>query len=208
MCDRGCVADRGCSYCADEANMYFGHVQQIASDERSRTLLLRCPHCGALYQISASGPADARRISEKQAMHAFPSIGYVFTTDDRASQLADLESRCARLAEAFRTHGDSFAAETYRAEAERASRLRADGYTQADLNELSRQFPAGPWWLNPKAADYKLPASRGRTKRQNEMLTRRRPPWRYARSRSAAPTEPQCGMSGHLYRGRVWPRAC
>ncbi len=33
--------DRGCGYCASDENMFFGHVTQISSSERTQMLLLR-----------------------------------------------------------------------------------------------------------------------------------------------------------------------
>jgi hypothetical protein len=55
------------------------------------------------------------------------------------------------------SHGDMPAAELFRARAITASRLLAEGWTQADLNELGGEFPDGAWWLNPKALDYDAP---------------------------------------------------
>jgi hypothetical protein len=36
---------RGRGYCAEDSNVFVGHVDQIASSEGSHTLLLRCPRC-------------------------------------------------------------------------------------------------------------------------------------------------------------------
>jgi hypothetical protein len=66
------VSERGCNYCADDDNMYFGHVEQIGSSEALQMILLRCPRCGWLYQASASGPNDATRISSADAAECFP----------------------------------------------------------------------------------------------------------------------------------------
>ena len=63
--------DRGCEYCADDGNMYFGHVEQIGSSELLGKLLLRCPRCGWLYQASAAGPKDAIHISAAEASQRF-----------------------------------------------------------------------------------------------------------------------------------------
>jgi hypothetical protein len=64
----------GCAYCADDQNRWFGHVDQIAwSDERER-LLLRCPRCGALYENSARGEDQTRRLSEREAEASFPEF--------------------------------------------------------------------------------------------------------------------------------------
>jgi hypothetical protein len=65
------VSERGCDYCADDANMYYGHVEQIGSSEALRKLLLRCPRCGWLYEASASGLRDAVHISASQAAERF-----------------------------------------------------------------------------------------------------------------------------------------
>jgi uncharacterized C2H2 Zn-finger protein len=51
--------------------MYYGHVEQVASNESTRTLLLRCPRCGWLYEASAVGKKDARRITEDAASLRF-----------------------------------------------------------------------------------------------------------------------------------------
>jgi hypothetical protein len=59
--------DRGCDYCADDANMHFGHLVQIASDETSRTLLLRCPRCGSYYKVTHSGSVQVTRLPEADA---------------------------------------------------------------------------------------------------------------------------------------------
>jgi hypothetical protein len=63
--------DRGCDYCASDDNMYLGHVEQIASDERTLQLLLRCPRCGWLYSASAQGPKEATNLTAEQARRRF-----------------------------------------------------------------------------------------------------------------------------------------
>ena len=63
--------ERGCDYCSNDDNMYYGHVEQIASSEVTRTLLLRCPRCGWLYEASPRGAADARRIADDAAHERF-----------------------------------------------------------------------------------------------------------------------------------------
>jgi hypothetical protein len=82
------------------------------------------------------------------------NVEHVFTREDREAQLADLESLCSRIADAFASHNDSRAADLFRDRADFASRLLAQGFTQADLNELGGGFPDGAWWLNPKGLDY------------------------------------------------------
>jgi hypothetical protein len=68
-------ADRGCSYCADDGNMYFGHVEQIDSSDARRTLLLRCPRCRSLHEVRAAGPMEATRLTDKEAAERFPARG-------------------------------------------------------------------------------------------------------------------------------------
>ena len=63
--------DRGCQYCADDANMFFGHVEQVASDQTTRMLLLRCPRCGSFYEVAPAGPAQATRLTEAEATARF-----------------------------------------------------------------------------------------------------------------------------------------
>lgn len=65
------MTERGCGYCADDSNLYFGHVEQIGSSDALRKLLLRCPRCGWLYEASASGPKDAVHISPSDAERRF-----------------------------------------------------------------------------------------------------------------------------------------
>jgi hypothetical protein len=65
------MAERGCEYCADDQNMYFGHVVQIGSSEASGRLLLKCPRCGWLYERSPRGRNDATRISAAEAATRF-----------------------------------------------------------------------------------------------------------------------------------------
>jgi hypothetical protein len=50
--------ERGCDYCADAQNMHYGHVEQIASSELRRTVLIRCPRCGWLYEDEQVGEPD------------------------------------------------------------------------------------------------------------------------------------------------------
>jgi hypothetical protein len=39
------VSERGCDFCSDDQNMYYGHVEQVASSDVRGSLLLRCPLC-------------------------------------------------------------------------------------------------------------------------------------------------------------------
>jgi hypothetical protein len=44
------MLERGCDYCRDDMNMHFRHVDQVASSDVPKTVLLRCPQCGWLYE--------------------------------------------------------------------------------------------------------------------------------------------------------------
>jgi hypothetical protein len=66
------MAERGCEYCADDQNMYFGHVVQIGSSEASGKVLLKCPHCEWLYETSPRGSNNATRISAAEAATRSP----------------------------------------------------------------------------------------------------------------------------------------
>ena len=66
------MAERGCEYCADDQNMYFGHVVQIKSSDALGKLLLGCPRCGWFYETSRWGPNDATPISASDAATRFP----------------------------------------------------------------------------------------------------------------------------------------
>jgi hypothetical protein len=72
---------------------------------------------------------------------------------DRITQLTLLRAMCDQLADAFIVRSDPRSAELFRARADGASRLLADGFVQSDLNELGGQFPSGPAWLHPRAID-------------------------------------------------------
>lgn len=81
-------------------------------------------------------------------------VEHVWTDDERIAQLADMESLCRRMADAFAEHHDTRAAELMAARGALAAALLRDGFSQADLNELGGQFPYPAWWLNPKALDF------------------------------------------------------
>jgi hypothetical protein len=70
----------GCDYCRDDQNRWYGHVTQIGSSEERRTLLLRCPRCGALYENTPEGPDQTRRLSEADAGRLFPDVELTQTT--------------------------------------------------------------------------------------------------------------------------------
>jgi hypothetical protein len=62
---------RGCDYCADDQNIFFGHIEQVASSEQSQTILLRCPRCGWLYETTPGGEATATHLSQPEARERF-----------------------------------------------------------------------------------------------------------------------------------------
>ncbi len=62
------MLERGCDYCRADSNMLNGHVEQVASSEAHRTVLLRCSHCEWLYeddQRSEPVPISAEDASER-----------------------------------------------------------------------------------------------------------------------------------------------
>jgi len=65
--------DRGCDYCADDDNMLYGHVEQIASSDERRALLLRCPHCRSMYEVRPGEVVITTRLSENEASERFPA---------------------------------------------------------------------------------------------------------------------------------------
>jgi hypothetical protein len=65
--------DYGCEYCADAGNRFYGHVTQVATDDERGFILLRCPRCGALYENTAGGFDETRRLTESDARRAFPT---------------------------------------------------------------------------------------------------------------------------------------
>jgi uncharacterized Zn finger protein len=65
------IVDFGCDYCADEPNFHY-HLEQVGSDDRRLRILLRCPDCGALYENTATGVDDIRRLTELEADDLFP----------------------------------------------------------------------------------------------------------------------------------------
>ena len=62
----------GCDYCRDDQNRWFGHVTQVASSEDRGTILLECPRCGALYENTAGGDDQTRRLTVEEAAEIFP----------------------------------------------------------------------------------------------------------------------------------------
>jgi hypothetical protein len=67
----GSRGDYGCGYCADQQNRLFGHVTQIGSSDDRGTLLLCCPRCDSLYEMSPSD-SEAVRLSVEEASELFP----------------------------------------------------------------------------------------------------------------------------------------
>ena len=64
------VGDRGCEFCADDANMHFGHVKQVAEDDL-RGALLQCPRCGWFYLDPRDGLSEPRHIEPADAASWF-----------------------------------------------------------------------------------------------------------------------------------------
>jgi hypothetical protein len=64
----------GCDYCRDDQNRFYGHITQLGSNEERRTLLLRCPQCGSLYENSARGEDQTKRLTTAQAAALFPEV--------------------------------------------------------------------------------------------------------------------------------------
>lgn len=62
---------RGCDYCASHDNIYFEHVERVASNESTGSLLLRCPQCGWLYETDPAGAHAPRHLNEEQASTRF-----------------------------------------------------------------------------------------------------------------------------------------
>ncbi len=50
---------------------FYGHVEQISSNEERGTLLLRCPRCGWLYETSPRGTAEAQHLTVREARSLF-----------------------------------------------------------------------------------------------------------------------------------------
>ena len=62
----------GCDYCADDLNRWFGHLEQLGSDEGRQVILLRCPRCGALYEDAPTGVDRTRCLLPEEAPRLFP----------------------------------------------------------------------------------------------------------------------------------------
>jgi hypothetical protein len=63
----------GCGYCRDPRNRHNGRIARIASDDTSRTILIRCPSCRALYLVSGES-SQMKRITEREAETQFGEI--------------------------------------------------------------------------------------------------------------------------------------
>lgn len=75
-CEDGDVSHRpetgfGCDYCAEDQNRSYGHVTQIGSHPTESLLLLRCPRCGALYEMEGTG-AKTVRLTVDEARERYP----------------------------------------------------------------------------------------------------------------------------------------
>jgi hypothetical protein len=113
----------------------------------------------SVERISDHGnPSTGLRMSTVADHELPPREGeHVFTAEDRERQVAELLRLCDQLADALAAHGDPWQAELFRARANLARALQEHGLSRENLNELAGQFPDGPWWLNPKAADLNAP---------------------------------------------------
>jgi hypothetical protein len=65
--------DFGCDYCADTDNRRYGHVTQIGTHAELSLLLLRCPRCRALYEVSGDGSLINRLTTDQAAMR-YPAL--------------------------------------------------------------------------------------------------------------------------------------
>jgi hypothetical protein len=63
------VAERGCDFCRDDQNMYFGHLEQVAASD-DHGILLRCPQCAWLYLDPGDG-SEPRHIDAANALSWF-----------------------------------------------------------------------------------------------------------------------------------------
>jgi hypothetical protein len=63
----------GCDYCAEEPDFHY-HLEQVGSDDRRMRILLRCPDCRTLYENTATGTDDIRRLTRDQARELFPGL--------------------------------------------------------------------------------------------------------------------------------------
>jgi hypothetical protein len=88
---------------------------------------------------------------------SIPNEWHVWTLAERMAQLVEFENLCEGMARLFAANADQESAGALRAAAAQARMLGADGFVQADLNDLGGSYPPGPWWLNPKAMDYNAP---------------------------------------------------
>jgi uncharacterized C2H2 Zn-finger protein len=68
------MTDSGCDYCRDDQNRFYGHVQQIASNEATGVILIRCPRCSTLYENSPAGEDRTRRLTKAEAGTRFPDL--------------------------------------------------------------------------------------------------------------------------------------
>ena len=57
---------RGCAYCADDTHMNVGHLEQPAGSETRKEILLRCPKCGWLYEVSPLEPREVVHIADTE----------------------------------------------------------------------------------------------------------------------------------------------
>jgi hypothetical protein len=63
---------RGCDYCAVDAHLLTGDVQQVAVRVDQQRMLLRCPRCVWLYEMAVDAePGDARHVTQAQALQHY-----------------------------------------------------------------------------------------------------------------------------------------
>ena len=67
-------ASRGCEFCAEPGNLYFGHVTQLASNASRRSVLLQCPRCSAYYEESRLEPGWVRLLLPQEVADLFPEL--------------------------------------------------------------------------------------------------------------------------------------
>jgi hypothetical protein len=64
--------DFGCDFCADDQNRWFGHLPQVATNEETGLILIRCPRCGWLYEDAAGGDDQTQHLTAAEARERFP----------------------------------------------------------------------------------------------------------------------------------------
>ena len=65
----------GCDSCRDDQNRWYGHLDQLGSNEDG-LILLRCPRCSSLYENTAGGWDATRRLTKDEAHGRFPDAAW------------------------------------------------------------------------------------------------------------------------------------